>query len=75
MADPQSARETAGRSTAGNGRQGIPHRPVDRSQLLRRSSRYPFPVPQRNGLVRLRRARRVFGSFRGIPSLSRDRTG
>ena len=46
-------------------------RPVDRSHMLRRSSEFPFPMPQRNGLVRIRRERRVCESFSGIRGLAR----
>jgi hypothetical protein len=47
--------------------------PVDRSELLRRpSQRFPFLVGE-DALdgIRLRRERRVFGSFSGIPRLAR----
>ena len=70
----QESQSTGGTGvSAGDGsRSEIPLRPVDRSHLLRRCTSFPFPVPLQNGLVRIRRERRVFGSFRGIPSLARD---
>lgn len=49
---------------------------VDRSYLLRRATKYPFPVPlEDHRLVRIRRGRRVFSSFAGIPPLSRRGSG
>ena len=73
MQDRQAAPEATGvgARAGSNGRSGIPHRPVDRSHLLRRPTRFPFPLSDGNGVVRIRRERRVFGSFSGIPSLSR----
>jgi hypothetical protein len=71
MQGRQSHPGTGGSTRADNGRLGVPHHPLDRSHLLRRSRRFPFPVAGQNGLVRIRRERRVFGSFMGIPSLSR----
>ncbi|MFO7893745.1 MAG: hypothetical protein R6U63_08425 [Longimicrobiales bacterium] len=47
-------------------------RPVDRSHLLRRQTPFPFVLPREAGVVRIRRQRRVFGSFSGIRSLSRQ---
>ena len=55
-------------------RAGSSDRPdaVDRSHLLRRSTKFPFRVPMENHrLVRIRRQRRVFAPFRGIPPLAR----
>lgn len=58
---------------AANGRDGIPHRPVDRSHLLRRPmTRSPFPANHENGRVRIRRERRVFETFSAIHSLARN---
>jgi hypothetical protein len=55
----------------GNGRVDV----VDRSYLLRRATKFPFPLPvEHNGVLRVRRERRVFSSFAGIPSLSRRRS-
>ena len=74
MQDPQGGPGTRVAVRGGaNGRPGIPLRPVNRSHLLRRESKFPFPMPQTNGngVVRIRRARRVCESFSGIPSLSR----
>lgn len=56
-----------------NGRGGVPMHPVDRSHLLRQSSAFPFPMPMSNGLVRIRRERRVCESFSAIRPLARDR--
>lgn len=58
-----------------NAPDGTPVYPTDRSHLLRRSRPFPFQVPQENGRVRIRRERRVFASFRGIPSLARGNRG
>ena len=46
--------------------------PVDRSHLLRRSRDFPFALEVTSPGWRLRRSRRVSGSFRGIRSLSRN---
>lgn len=74
MQEPRTGRAAGGSSDAGtNGRGGVPVHPVDRSHLLRRSSEFPFPMPMNNGIVRIRRERRVFGSFSGIRALARDR--
>lgn len=54
----------------GNGRVDV----VDRSYLLRRATKFPFPIEE-NGLLRMRRERRVFSSFKGIPALSRRKGG
>lgn len=72
MQDPQSAPGSrVGKRAGGNGRSGIPLEPVDRSHLLKRSNSFPFPLPHDNGLVRIRRERRVCESFCGIRSLAR----
>ena len=73
MQDPKAAPEAtrAGVRAGGNGQPGVPVRPVDRSHLLRRSTRFPFELPYNNGLVRIRRERRVFESFSGIRALAR----
>ncbi|MGK7311215.1 MAG: hypothetical protein ACN0LA_03165 [Candidatus Longimicrobiales bacterium M2_2A_002] len=72
MQDPQSAPGSrVGKRAGGNGRSGIPLEPVDRSHLLKRSNPFPFPLPHSNGLVRIRRERRVCESFSGIRSLAR----
>lgn len=48
-------------------------RPFDRSYMLRRTPRSSFPgEDEGEGGIRIRRARRVYGSFRGIPALSRN---
>ncbi|NIP79263.1 MAG: hypothetical protein GWM90_08650 [Gemmatimonadetes bacterium] len=44
---------------------------MDRSHLLKRSNPFPFPLPHDNGLVRIRRERRVCESFSGIRTLAR----
>lgn len=46
----------------------------DRSHLLRRTPRSLFTTDPENGngVVRLRRERRVNAAFRGIPALSRN---
>ena len=67
QADPVSRLDTR----AGNGHPPIPVEPVDRSHLLRKSTEFPFPLPYSNGVLRIRRERRVFESFTGIKSLSR----
>lgn len=72
MQEPQSVPGPGAARDAPDGRSGIPHRPVDRSRILRRSSRYPFSVPIRDGsVVRIRRDRRVGGPFSAIPPLAR----
>ncbi len=73
MQDPKAAPKATGVNLrAGtNGRPGIPLQPVDRSHLLRRASRFPFSLPYQNGVVRIRRERRVCESFSGIRSLAR----
>lgn len=79
MQDPQAAPEAtgAGVRAGSNGRPGEPLRPVDRSHLLRRRAPFPFVLPGEAGVVRIRRERRVSGSFSGIRSLARrgDRQG
>ena len=78
MQEPNSApRYGAGAAAAArdNGRGGLPFDPVDRSHLLRRSTEFPFPMPDRNGLVRIRRERRVCESFSGIRGLARRNRG
>lgn len=65
---PRSGASAAARD---GGRGGLPFHPVDRSHLLRRSTEFPFAMPDRNGLVRIRRERRVCESFSGIRELSR----
>lgn len=71
MQDEQAAPDTRAGRGSGNGGPGIPVRPVDRSHLLRKTNRFPFPVARENDLVRIRRQRRVCESFSGIRSLSR----
>lgn len=72
MQEPQSTPGTRiGRRSGVMGRAGIPLDPVDRSHLLKRSSEFPFPLPHSNGLVRIRRERRVCESFSGIRALAR----
>jgi hypothetical protein len=74
MQDPKAASEAtaAGPRAGPSGRSGVPVQPVNRSHLLRRPTRFPFTLPYQNGVVRIRRERRVFESFVGIPSLARD---
>lgn len=56
----------------GAARNGGAASPLDRSHLLRKASKYPFPMPATDQeLVRLRRSRRVSASFSGIPPLAR----
>jgi hypothetical protein len=76
MQDPQPGRpprsSDALRAGAG-GRASEPVDPVDRSYLLRRCADFPFPRLQDDpAMVRLRRERRVFASFRAIPPLARN---
>ena len=60
-------------SNGRNRRSGIPLRPVDRSHLLRRGSEFPFPLPHSsNGMVRIRRERRVCDAFSGMRPLARS---
>ena len=74
MQEPSSrSRSRYGRpSTNGVGARSEPVDPVDRSDLLRRAHRFPFVLGD-EGLdgIRLRRSRRVFGSFSGIARLAR----
>ena len=74
MQEPFSrARSRNGRAgTNGVGARSEPVDPVDRSELLRRAHRFPFDLGD-DGLdgIRLRRSRRVFGSFSGIARLAR----
>ena len=73
MQDPKAAPEAtrAAVRTGANGRPGVPVRPLDRSHLLRRTTRFPFELPYQNEVVRIRRERRVFESFSGIRALAR----
>lgn len=72
MQEPQSTPLPRVGSRAGpRGRSGIPLDPVDRSHLLKRSNTFPFSLPHSNGVVRIRRERRVCESFSGIRSLAR----
>ncbi len=76
MQEPDAGQETgASAAASGNGRGEVPLQLVDRSYLLRRSQDYPFPMPHKNGLVRIRRERRVFESFSKIRGLARTRKG
>ena len=75
MRDSQPDRPTVASSANGAGRRSVlgPLRESDRSHLLRRSSRFPFPqLLEEAELVRIRRERRVSASFSGIPPLSRN---
>lgn len=76
MRDSESVRTTVARGAVespGNGRASGPSDPLDRSYLLRRDSRFPFPQLFLDAeTVRLRRARRVSASFSAIPPLSRN---
>lgn len=73
MQEPDTGpRAGASAAASGNGRGEMPLQLVDRSHLLRRSADYPFPIPRRNGLVRIRRERRVFESFSKIKGLARS---
>lgn len=65
--DPPGA-VRAGGSGIGEG----PADPRDRSYLLRRETRFPFPTLNSDAEVRLRRSRRVFASFSAIRPLSRN---
>ena len=73
MQDPKAAPEAtaAGPRAGANGLPRVPVQPVNRSHLLRRPTRFPFALPYQNGVVRIRRERRVCESFVGIPSLAR----
>lgn len=74
MQEPRRGRRAGASPEVGtDGRGGLPVHPVDRSHLLRRSSAFPFPMPMSNGLVRIRRERRVCESFSAIRPLARDR--
>ncbi len=73
MQDAKAAPEaTAVGSRAGASGGPVPVQPVNRSHLLRQPTRFPFTLPYQNGVVRIRRERRVFESFVAIPSLTRD---
>lgn len=73
----QETRPRSGPRPVRGGTNGARPRPepldlVDRSALLRRNQRFPFVLE--DGVlegIRLRRERRVFGSFSGIPRLAR----
>lgn len=72
MQESQTGRRAALSASPREGRGGIPMDPVNRGHLLRRSKEFPFPLPMSNGLVRIRRERRVCESFSGIRALARD---
>lgn len=72
MHAPQSAPVNgAAAASKASGRGGIPVQPLDRSHLLRRPKEFPFQLPYENGVVRIRRERRVFESFSAIRALAR----
>lgn len=75
MRESQSARHALARGGTvpwSNGRMIGPTDPLDRSYLLRRGSRFPFPhMLVEPEPIRLRRERRVFAAFTRIPPLSR----
>lgn len=57
----------------GNGRVSAPLDPLDRSHILRRPNRFPFPrLLLADEHAGLRRERRVSAPFSGIPPLSRN---
>lgn len=63
-------------NASGNGRTFGPTAPLDRGHLLRRGNRFPFPrILVHSETVRLRRERRVSGSFSGVAPLSRSNHG
>lgn len=75
MQEPRSRFRSTPAAGSTNGGAPVPREPVDpldRSDLLRRSSCYPFVLGEddQDG-IRLRRERRVFGSFSGIRRLAR----
>lgn len=62
----------AARAAAAESRPADPQ-PFDRSYMLRRTPRSFFAGEDEGEEgIRIRRARRVYGSFRGIPALSRN---
>ncbi len=71
MRKPLSAPRNGASDARAGGRGGLPFQPLDRSHLLRRPSEYPFQRPYENGVVRIRRERRVFESFSAIRTLAR----
>lgn len=75
MRDSSSDQRTVSRgdmTLRSNGRASGVSQPLDRSYLLRRASRFPFPkLVVAPDPIRLRRARRVSASFTRIPPLSR----
>jgi hypothetical protein len=72
MQEPKPLRRT-GPSSASVDERAPERELLDRSYLLRRERRYPFPglLPEPDS-IRFRRSRRVSGSFRGIAPLSRN---
>lgn len=79
MREPQVERSAAAPSATvatGNGRGSGLSDPLDRSYLLRRASRFPFPqLLEETEAVRLRRERRVCAPFTAILPLSRNGRG
>lgn len=65
---PSPTRSNGARPEATDGR----FRPDDRSHMLRRSIRSPLAAADDQGAIRIRRERRVNGSFSGIPALARN---
>lgn len=74
MQEPQREPATGPKAAPGPGRgTALETEPLDRSYLLRKETPYPFPslIPAPDA-IRFRRSRRVGGSFRAIPPLSRN---
>ena len=72
LSAPARSSAPSGRDGSGNGRPSAELRPVDRSHLLRRHTRYPFQVEDEEvEAIRLRRERRVSAPFSAIPPLAR----
>ena len=73
------SRPRSGRGAANGGGSvvGVPVDPVDRSDLLRRVTAFPFPLSENHHQegIRLRRERRVCDSFSGIRRLARRSDG
>ena len=79
MRESESIRHTGSPGAVGvggNGHSNGATHPLDRSYLLRRVTRFPFPQLQaEDDAIRIRRDRRVNASFSGIPPLTRNGRG
>lgn len=72
-AGPGAAAPAGAAGPAGAESRSAAVRPFDRSYMLRRTPRSSCAGEEEGeGGIRIRRARRVYASFRGIPALSRN---